>query len=130
MTDTGYKGASQVALVVKNLPASAGDMNSIPGLGRSPRGGNGNPLQYSCLENPMGRGAWWATVHRVTKNQTRLKPLSTHTWVTECYPLLLRKILWYDFVREPSRFRPRFKLSLWPSPCSKPTSFFFCFLLP
>ena len=72
MTDTGYKGASQVALVVKNLPASAGDMNSIPGLGRSPRGGNGNPLQYSCLENPMGRGAWWATVHRVTKNQTRL----------------------------------------------------------
>ena len=43
----------------------AGDLGSIPGLGRSPRGGHGNPLQYSCLENPMDRGAWWATVHRV-----------------------------------------------------------------
>ena len=48
--------------VVKNLPANAGDVNSIPGLGRSPGEGNGNPLQYSCLENPMDRGAWWATV--------------------------------------------------------------------
>ena len=51
---------------VKNLPANAGDegeAGSIPGLGRSPGGGNGNPLQYSCLENPMDRGAWWATVH-------------------------------------------------------------------
>ena len=52
MTDTGYKGASQVALVVKNLPASAGDMNSIPGLGRSPGEGHGNLLQSSCLEDP------------------------------------------------------------------------------
>ena len=55
--------------VVKNLPANAGDirdMGSIPGLGRSPGGGNGNPLQYSCLENPMDRGAWQATVHRVS----------------------------------------------------------------
>ena len=48
----------------------------IPGLERFPREGNGNPLQYSCLENPMDRGAWWATVHGVTENQTRL---STHT---------------------------------------------------
>ena len=51
--------------MVKNLPASAGDTRdtgSIPGLGRSPGEGNGNPLQYSCLENPMGKGAWWATV--------------------------------------------------------------------
>ena len=65
--------ASQVALVVKNLPADAGhvrDLGLIPGLGRSPGGGNGNPLQYSRLENPMDRGAWQATVHRVTKNQT------------------------------------------------------------
>ena len=65
--------ASQVALVVKNLPSNAGDvrdMGSIPGLGRSPGGGNGNPLQYSCLENPMDRGAWRATVYRVTKSQT------------------------------------------------------------
>ena len=56
--------------MVKNLPANAGDVMDaglIPGLGRSPRGGNGNPLQYSCLENPMDRGAWRAIVHRVTE---------------------------------------------------------------
>ena len=59
--------------MVKNLPANAGDirnLGSIPGLGRSPGGGNGNPLQYSCLENPMDRGTWWATVHGVTKSWT------------------------------------------------------------
>ena len=50
----------------------AGDTGSIPGLGRSPGVGNGNPLQYSCLGNSMGRGAWWATVHRVTKSRTQL----------------------------------------------------------
>ena len=58
-----------MALVVKNLPANAAgirDTSSIPGLGRSPREGNGNPLKYSCLENPMDRGDWWATVHGVT----------------------------------------------------------------
>ena len=57
---------SQMALVVKKLPAKVGDIKdtgSIPGLGRSPGKGNGNPLQYFCLENPMDRGAWWATVH-------------------------------------------------------------------
>ena len=67
--------ASQVALVVKHPPANArdaGDMDSIPGSGRSPGGGNGNPLQSPCLENSMGRGAWWATVHGVAKNRTRL----------------------------------------------------------
>ena len=66
-------GASQVVLVVKNPPANAGDtgdMGSIPGLGRSPGGGHGNPLQYSCLENPMDRRAWQATVHRVAKSWT------------------------------------------------------------
>ena len=60
-------------LVVKNLPANAGeesDMGLIPGSGRSPGVGNGNPLQYACLENSMDRGAWQATVHGVTKNQT------------------------------------------------------------
>ena len=57
---------------VKNLPPNTGDTGSSPGLGRSPGGGNGNPLQYSCLENPMDRGAWWATVHEVTMSQTRL----------------------------------------------------------
>ena len=55
--------------MVKTLPASAGDSGSVPGLGRSPEEKNGNPLQYSCLENPMDRGAWWATVHGVTKSQ-------------------------------------------------------------
>ena len=65
--------ASQVALVVKNVPAKAGDIrvvSLIPGSGRSPRGGHDNPLQYSCLENPMDREAWWATVHRVAKSRT------------------------------------------------------------
>ena len=51
---------------------SVGDPGLIPGLERSPGEGNGNPLQYSCLENPMDRGAWWATVHGIAKNQTRL----------------------------------------------------------
>ena len=74
-------GASQVALVVKNQPASTEDlrdMGSIPGWGRSPGGEHGNPLQCSCLENPMDKGAWWAMVHRVMKSQTGLKQLSTH----------------------------------------------------
>ena len=74
--------ASQVALVVKDLPARAGDVRDvglIPQSGRSPEGRNGNPLQYSCLENPMDRGAWQATVNRVAKSQKRLKQLSTHT---------------------------------------------------
>ena len=58
--------------VVKNLLANAEDVGLIHGLGRSPREGNGNPLQCSCLENPMDRGAWWATAHRVAKSQTQL----------------------------------------------------------
>ena len=63
---------SQVALVVKNPPANAGDARdegSIPGSGRFPGGGNGNPLQYSYLGNPKDRGAWWASVHGITKSQ-------------------------------------------------------------
>ena len=59
-----------MALEAKNLPANAGDvrgMGSIPELGRFPEGGHGNPFQYSCLENPMDRGGWWATIHRVVK---------------------------------------------------------------
>ena len=70
--------------MVKNLPANAGatgDLGSIPGLGRSPGGWHGNLLQYSCLENPMDRGGWWATVHRVAKSQTQMKPLSMHAFV-------------------------------------------------
>ena len=68
-----------MALVVKNLPA--GDPGPIPGSGRFPGGGNGNPLQDSCVENPMHRGGWRATVHRVIKSQTRLKRLSTQVHV-------------------------------------------------
>ena len=71
--------ASQVALVVKNPPANAGgvrDMSLIPGSERSPGGGHGNPLQDSCLENPMVRGAWRAMVHGVAKNQTHRAHIS------------------------------------------------------
>ena len=70
--------------MVKNSPVNAGDIRdagSIPGWGRSPGEGNGNPLQYSCLETPMDRRAWWATVQRVTKSRTQLKQLSMHTQV-------------------------------------------------
>ena len=62
--------------MVNNPPVNAGDLRdagSVPGSGRSPAGGNGNPLQYSCLENPMDRGAWQAIVHEVTKSQAGLK---------------------------------------------------------
>ena len=62
--------------MVKNPPANAGekrDMGSIPGSGRSPGGGHGNPFQYSCLENLIDRGTWQATVHRVTQSQIQLK---------------------------------------------------------
>ena len=55
----------------------AGDVDLIPGLGRSPEEGHGNPPQYSCLENPMDRGAWWVTVHEVAKSQTQLKQQNT-----------------------------------------------------
>ena len=58
--------------VVKNLPANVGDASLSPGLGRSSREGNGNPVQYSCLEILMDRGAWWATVHRAAKSWSRL----------------------------------------------------------
>ena len=73
MARVNKERASQVALVVKNLPSNAGDTEeagSIPGWGRSPGGGHGNPLQYSCLESPKDRGAWWATVHGVAELET------------------------------------------------------------
>ena len=70
--------ASQVVQMVKNPPANAGDVREKdhrfdPCFGTTPGGRHGNPFQYSCLENPMDRGAWWATVHGVTKSQTQLK---------------------------------------------------------
>ena len=61
-----------MAIVIKNPPSNAGDLGSIPGSERTPGGGDGNPLQYSCLGNPMNRGAWQATVYGVTKSWTRL----------------------------------------------------------
>ena len=73
----GFPGGA----VVKNPPANAGgigDLGSIPGLGRSSEAGNGYPLQYSCLENPMNKGVWQAIIHVVAKSQTQLKQLSTH----------------------------------------------------
>ena len=87
----------QVVIVVKNLSASAGDvrdMSLIPGLGRSSGEGHGNPLQYSCLENPVDRGAWQATVHRVEKSRAQLKQLSMHAhthagmWTRVTYQIL------------------------------------------
>ena len=63
----GFTGGSGV----KNLPASAGDVGSIPGLGRSPGEGKGNPFQYSCLRNSMDRRAWWATAHEVAKESEK-----------------------------------------------------------
>ena len=93
---------SQVMLVVENLPANAGDLRdtgSIPESGRSLGGGHGNPFQYSCLENPMDRGAWWTTVHKVTQSWTQLKWFSTqthmhvhtHTWTHGRLTLRQRK---------------------------------------
>ena len=75
----GFPGGSEVKASAYN----AGDLGSIPGSGRSPGEGNGNPLQYSCLENPRGGGALWATVHGVTKSQTQLSDF-TFTTVTYC----------------------------------------------
>ena len=75
---------SRVVVMVKNLPANAGDVKDaglIPGLGRSPGGGHGNPFHYSCLENPMDRGASKATVHRVTQSWTLLKQFSMHACI-------------------------------------------------
>ena len=82
-----------MALVVKNPPANAGDTRDaglIPGLGRYPEGGHGNPLQYSWLENPTDRGSWKAAVHRVTESQTRMKQLAgtQACWVHKCLELL------------------------------------------
>ena len=78
----GFPGSSDGKASAYNV----GDLGSIPGLGRSPGDGNGNPLQYSCLENPMDRGAWWAIVHGVTKSRTRLGAF-TFTFFHSAYKL-------------------------------------------
>ena len=76
----GFPGSS----VVNNPPANGGAAGLIPGSGRSPGGGNGNPLQYSCLEKPMDRGAWWATVHGVANSQIHFMTKPTPIWI-ECF---------------------------------------------
>ena len=80
--------------MVKYLSAKAGDIRDtglIPGSSRSPGGGNGKPLQYSCLENPMDRGAWWATVHRVAQSWTRLNDLACTHILTHIYTYIQKK---------------------------------------
>ena len=82
--------------MVKSLPANAGDVRdtgSIPGSGRSPGGGHGNPLQYSCLKNPMNWGAWQAAVHKVAQSQTRLKWFHTRALYRE--DIYLKGIKWW-----------------------------------
>ena len=104
----GIYRASQVVLVVKNPPANAGDMGSIPVLGQPLAGGHGNPLQSSCLENLMDSGGWWTIVPRVTMSQTRLKWLSrqareyikvkiSRNWIVGLEALLEKVPLMGDF---------------------------------
>ena len=76
----GFPGGSEV----KASASNAGDPGSIPGSGRSPGEGNGNPLQYSCLDNPMDGEAWWATVHEVAKSRTRLSDFTLIHYRTKC----------------------------------------------
>ena len=100
--------------VVKNLSAKAEDPASIPGLGRPPGGGNGNSLQYLCLENPMNRGAWWATVHEVTKSQTQLSDYTTYicmcvhipTCAHSCilYKWYMNTFIWWNVQTEKSKW--------------------------
>ena len=81
-----------VVLGVKNPRANAGDVrdpSSIPGLGTSLGGGHANPLQYSYLENPMDRGAWWTTVHRIVQSLMQLKQLSMHSHTFACVEVFL-----------------------------------------
>ena len=74
----GFPGGSEVKASSWNV----GDLGSIPGSGRSPGEGNGNPLQYSCLENPLDGGAWWATVHGVAKSRTRLNDFTKERMIS------------------------------------------------
>ena len=84
----GFPGGSELACIAASA-CNAGDLGSIPGSGRSPGEGNGNPLQYSCLENPMDGGAWWATVHGITKSRTRLSD----------FDIVMMDVHYYNFVQ-------------------------------
>ena len=91
MTTSVFPGGSDG----KASACNAGDLGSIPGLGRSPGEGNGNPLQYSCLENPTDGGAWLATVHGVAKSRTRL---SNFTFTFKVYSRLIRRYRDFFFI--------------------------------
>ena len=99
-------------LVVRNPPANAADIRDvglIPESRRSPGGGHGNPLQYSCLDSPMDRGAWWTTVHRVTKSRTWLKWLNMHEYINVYY-------MWYIlYIFQPIWNKK--SLKKWMNPC-------------
>ena len=110
--------ASQVALVVKNSPANAGDprdTGSIPGLGRSLGEGHGNPLQYSCLENPMDRGAWQATVHGVAESDTTEVTARICVGPDAQLPSLLWCIVGLQGVRRVVRLQERRRLERSPT---------------
>ena len=78
ITSTGSSGLLQIGSVTKESACNAEDLGLIPGSEISPGKWNGNPLQYSCLEDPMNRGAWWATIHGVANSQTQLSDFHTH----------------------------------------------------
>ena len=108
----------QVALVVKNMPANTKDIRyvgSIPGSGRSLGGGHDNPLQYSCLENPMDRGAWQATVHGVPQSQTRLSDLA-HTEDRQHCGLVWNQKRQHSLAWVPSPNHPSLT-DTWTHPC-------------
>ena len=89
--------------VSKESACNAGDLDLIPGSGRSPGEGNGNPLQYSCLENPRDRGAWWAAVHGVAQSQTRLKRLSSSSSWYSCLENSMGRRAWWATVHGAKR---------------------------
>ena len=118
------QSASQVVLVVKNLPAITGnvtDVGSSLELGRST--GGSNALQYSCLENPMDRGAWWATVDGIAKNQTQMKQLSPHALPQQskghgifCVTNRIEQTCWYVFSEARGFLLSLSDQSLWVKP--------------
>ena len=127
----GFPGGSKV----KASACSAGDLGLIPGSGRSPGEGNGNPLQYSCLENPMDRGAWWATVHGVAKSRTRLSDFTcslVHTiehtpssvsflWHSRPVNKLSGQFLYPTFHRDLSQLPSQFVFASPDAPSAQPT---------
>ena len=121
-----YRDLPPGGSVVNNLPANAGDAGSILGLGRVPEEGNGNPLQYSCLEIPMDRGAWWATVQGVAKSRTwlshwahtqthRFKALCLRYYSLTTFSRVIRKFFFSEYFTLCSMMniiRPRFQIWL------------------